>query len=161
MSAIKYNLKSLNRLIEFNELFFDLAIQSFSNGFETSAASQRNIFEVEHETKIMEEEKDNNNIKKQHTEDLTKIPADLGVYNLGISEPQADLEGLEDLYHSILENRPISMLNNLSSENAELLNSYGINTIHDLKEGNISAISRGTGIPRTELNNLRRQIQCY
>jgi hypothetical protein len=148
LDIIKYNIKSLNRLVEANEFFLDIVKKSLTNGF------PKNDF------KSLELEGDNDaEITKDRTiENSLEIPDELEIYNMGMIIPQTNLEDLEDMYDSMMDNRPITTLKNLSTEHADILNLYGIRTIQDLEEKNITEISRDTGISKTWLYNLRRQI---
>ena len=148
LNIFKYNIKSLNRLLEVNEFFLDIVKNSLTNGF---SETDFNSIELKGENNI-------EIVQNQINKNSVEITDELEIYNLGMIKPQANFEGLEDMYDSMMDNRPITTLKNLNTEHAEILNFYGIHTIHDLEEKNITRISRDTGISKTWLYNLKRQI---
>ena len=59
----------------------------------------------------------------------------------------------------MFKDQPITVLKNISTDNVERLNLFGINTVGDLGNNDVANISQKTGISKQQLTKLKRQIQ--
>lgn len=152
LKAFKYNIESLKRLKEINELFYDIVKTNISIWSEQLNISKEAFEKPEIGVETIIESSSEFNPKDEAGEALQD-------FYPGITYTRDTILELEDLNIASMYDRPISLLKHLSAENIERLNLYGIHTVNDFKERAVTELSQNTGISKTQLYNVKRQIQ--
>jgi len=146
---IKYNLNSMNRAMEFNTLFFDLAKVKVRNWINESMETQYNTNDIEPE-------------KTTNLEESDELEQDMGqnLYSI-MPNPNNVLEDFQEINITLTHNTPITALQGINEETIERLNLFGIHSIKDFTNKNIDEISHYTGISEFQLDDWKRQIEQY
>ena len=148
-TILEINIESMKRLFKFQKLFLNM-FKVGKNSSTPHKLSSNHIF-VDKQY----------NLPKSPVQSQTipiESPQSMDLFNLSKPTNDANILDQDEQNYSTIQDRPIDMLENLGSENVELLNLHGIHTYHDLEESNLSEISRKTGISRSKLYSLKRLI---
>jgi len=146
---IKYNLDSMNRAIEFNKLFLDLAKAKVMNWISQSTETLYNL--NDNDSKIKTNLDQSNNVERDASVNLNSI----------MPKPDNILEDFQEINITLTHNTPITALQGINEETIERLNLFGIHSIKDLTDKNMDEISQYTGISESQLDTWKRQIQQY
>lgn len=152
LKAFKYNLESLKRFKEINELFYDIIKTNISIWSEQLNLAEEAFKKSEIDMERIIEPNFEPNPYDTPREALSDLYPEMTYARDTILE-----QG--DFNIALMYDQPISLLKHLSAENIERLNLYGIHTVNDLKESTVPELSQNTGISKTQLYNIRRQIQ--
>ncbi len=153
INVMQYNIKTLNKLIDMNELFSELAqkrISVLGNGPK----------KINSEVKIKDIKYHNPNEKPSISfEDFVEpFSKNFAIESKPITEP---LEDYEEIAHDSIQNSPISIFEELTAEQTLKLNLFGIHSANDFERYNLSTISKNTGISESELNQIITQVRKY
>lgn len=150
LEVINYNIRTLNRMMKFNNLFYDL--------LNVKVTAWMNKYTPEDDVNILEDKKITNDFNLDSID--TKFDDETFLTNSPTMPLITDnLAELEDMNIALMSDRPITMLKNLSLENIEKLNLFGIHTMKELEQCKVSKVSQNTGISRNQLSALKHQIQ--
>jgi hypothetical protein len=153
INVMKHNIKTLDKLIEINELFSEL--------------SQKRIATLGNESKKLNSEVKIRDIKYYNFYETPSISYEdfvepfLNDSNRPPGPINEPLEDFEEITYDSIQNSPISTFEQLSNEEIFKLNLFGIYRASDLDKYDISDISKNTGIPESELNQLNDQIRRF
>lgn len=139
----------MNRAMEFNKTFFDLAKVKIRNWISESMEIQSNTNDSELEKKT--------NIEKS---DILEQDVDQNLYSI-MPNSNNVLEDFQEINITLTHNTPITALQGINEESIERLNLFGIHSIKDFANKNIDEISLYTGISELQLDDWKRQIEQY
>jgi hypothetical protein len=144
---INHNVMVLNKFIQMNMRFFELTIKRISF-FQTTSMDKDNATKKVLIKELVELTPESEPIKEPQP-NIDKLEFD--AYHAKSTMKKTAEQAMEDINLELINNKPISAVTFLDSEQIMKLNLFGIHTIKDLNESNLNHISKKTGIPRSNL----------